>query len=701
MEQIPKICLNMIIKNESKIITRLLDTVLSFIDHYVICDTGSTDNTIQVLEEYFKDKSIKGKVVQKPFEDFGKTRTYALKQCENEPDSDYVLLLDADMKLEFSPNFDKDEFKKKLTKELYFILQGTDSFQWNNARIVKNNVGFYYNCPTHEYIDKDNGYTRENVSKDELFIRDIGDGGCKDDKFERDIRLLENALIEEPDNCRYLFYLGNSYKDSNQHEKAIEYYKRRIDAGGWYQEIAMSYNYIGHCYRNWGKMGEAINAWLEGFNFLPKRIEGIYEIIQHYRCNEKHLLANYFYEMACKHRYDIVQQDELFLKKEVYDTLLDYEYSIICFYVTKDFEKVNNVYATLFNSPNLESNKRDNMLSNFKFYANNLSNYKCDPLFDLSPLYNVGKNIKMNHNYEFHPSTPSICLQNNKIINVVRYVNYYIDQDGHYKAKNDSDQYIDCNSITTRNMCSIFDITNNELILQKDFELGYNDKLDGFYKGTEDIRITAHNDSIEFTGNKITQYGGYGDMTIHIEHGRLNEEEEKVESCLLNIENKKRIEKNWVLFTKNNESYIIYQWHPLKIYKLNNHDSKTKIFNNELQYENTILVNTIDTPKYLHDIRGSTNGITIGNEIWFINHIVSYEANRYYYHLFVVLDIDTLKVKRASKMFTFDGNRVEYTLGFCYFEKEEKFLIGYSKQDANHNYYFVSKNDVEKMMINY
>ncbi len=112
MEQIPKICLNMIIKNESKIITRLLDTVLSFIDHYVICDTGSTDNTIQVLEEYFKDKSIKGKVVQKPFEDFGKTRTYALKQCENEPDSDYVLLLDADMKLEFSPNFDKDEFKK-------------------------------------------------------------------------------------------------------------------------------------------------------------------------------------------------------------------------------------------------------------------------------------------------------------------------------------------------------------------------------------------------------------------------------------------------------------------------------------------------------------------------------------------------------------------------------------------------------------
>ena len=159
--------------------------------------------------------------MQKQFEDFGVTRSYALKQCENEPDSDYILLLDADMKLEFSSNFDKNEFKRSLNKELYFILQGNDNFQWNNARIAKNNIGFYYSCPTHEYIDLPREYTKDNINKETLFIRDIGDGGCKDDKYERDIRLLENGLKHEPDNCRYLFYIANSYKDIRKYDKSL------------------------------------------------------------------------------------------------------------------------------------------------------------------------------------------------------------------------------------------------------------------------------------------------------------------------------------------------------------------------------------------------------------------------------------------------------------------------------------------------
>ena len=54
----PTLCLNMIVKNESKIITRLFDSVINIIDCYCICDTGSTDNTVELIKTYFESKNI-------------------------------------------------------------------------------------------------------------------------------------------------------------------------------------------------------------------------------------------------------------------------------------------------------------------------------------------------------------------------------------------------------------------------------------------------------------------------------------------------------------------------------------------------------------------------------------------------------------------------------------------------------------------
>ena len=48
------IYLNMIVKNESKIIERLLKSVLPIIDTYCICDTGSDDNTVEIINEFDK-----------------------------------------------------------------------------------------------------------------------------------------------------------------------------------------------------------------------------------------------------------------------------------------------------------------------------------------------------------------------------------------------------------------------------------------------------------------------------------------------------------------------------------------------------------------------------------------------------------------------------------------------------------------------
>ena len=52
----------MIVKNEASSIVQTIESVKEWVDRYCILDTGSTDNTIQLIESSFK--SVPGKVVQ-------------------------------------------------------------------------------------------------------------------------------------------------------------------------------------------------------------------------------------------------------------------------------------------------------------------------------------------------------------------------------------------------------------------------------------------------------------------------------------------------------------------------------------------------------------------------------------------------------------------------------------------------------------
>src|SRR5947208_5952295 len=100
------ICLVMIVRNEAAIIRRCLDSVKGIISHWVICDTGSTDGTPEIILDHLK--GIPGAVHQTLWIDFGHNRTQALKLAKGK--ADYHLLLDADMTLKVN-----GEFRDKLT----------------------------------------------------------------------------------------------------------------------------------------------------------------------------------------------------------------------------------------------------------------------------------------------------------------------------------------------------------------------------------------------------------------------------------------------------------------------------------------------------------------------------------------------------------------------------------------------------------
>jgi glycosyltransferase involved in cell wall biosynthesis len=65
------VCLNMIVKNEAKVLPRLFRSVKDYIDYYVIVDTGSTDQTIDLIQREMSAYGIEGEVHQREWVNFG------------------------------------------------------------------------------------------------------------------------------------------------------------------------------------------------------------------------------------------------------------------------------------------------------------------------------------------------------------------------------------------------------------------------------------------------------------------------------------------------------------------------------------------------------------------------------------------------------------------------------------------------------
>jgi tetratricopeptide (TPR) repeat protein len=646
----PTLCLNMIVKNESKIITRLFDSVIGIIDCYCICDTGSTDNTIDLITSYFESKNIPGKVVCEPFKNFCHNRNVALKSCVGM--SDYVLLMDADMVLEIK-NFTKDML---CNVSSFSILQGNDSFYYQNMRIVKNNGLYNYVGVTHEYIDTPPNNNIINFEKNQLFIRDLGDGGSKHDKFERDIRLLLDGIKEEPNNVRYHFYLANSYHDCGRFGEAINVYKKRIEFGGWREEVWYSYYRIGLCYKNMGKMDDAIHYWLEGYNYYQDRLEGLYEILKHYRITSKHVLGAMIYQQARK----ILDQNKkrdgyLFLHDDIYTSKLYYEYTIIAAYAGTN--NINYEVVKVLNASK-DSNEVNNMLCNMKFYK--------DILVPTNKFV-IDENVVLTINNEpIQFISSSSCLIPKKSDDGgyhmnIRYVNYYIENNG---------SYLNCDKhIISVNKYVVFDSSMN-FVSEKWMDMKFEDRR---YIGIEDVKIfkDIKTDKLLFIGTGYHACNKIGIVTgnYDIESGKMNANE------INPIFNNSSCEKNWVYVDYKDETHVVYDWYPLRLCKIN-HDT------NELY-----LVETKQMPLLFSRIRGSSCGYkysktldnnVIEHEYWFITHIVSYENPRHYYHVIVVFD-ENMNLLRYSAPFKFEGDPIEYSLSIIV--EDERVLINYSTWD--------------------
>ena len=236
------VCLNAIVKNESARIERMLASVAPHIASYVIGDTGSTDGTQALIRDFMGACGVPGVLYEAPFTNFRDSRNLALEQARRvrgELGWEYLLLVDADMELVAPSGLGR------LTASGYQLLQRSGSLEYWNARLVRWDNENRYACVTHEYLST----AHPLVKLPGPWFQDYADGANRPGKVERDIALLSAEVDRDPNDGRSWFYLGNSYREIGRHKEAIEAYMRRVEVGGWNEEIYCSLLYAARCAR--------------------------------------------------------------------------------------------------------------------------------------------------------------------------------------------------------------------------------------------------------------------------------------------------------------------------------------------------------------------------------------------------------------------------------------------------------------------
>lgn len=384
-----KMCLCMIVKNESHIIEETLECMKKYIDYWVICDTGSTDNTKNIIKNYFKKNNIDGELYQHGWKNFGHNRTLAF-QCAYKK-SNYVWVIDAD-------DIISGDFKlpKKLNHDAYYLKYGSHDFTYQRLQIFNNQLKWEYKGVLHEYPHCN---TNRNLSMCRLdgnyYIdsRRLGNRNLDTQKYIKDANVLVDAINNNVDvdlHDRYLFYAAQSYRDagSEYYEKSIEYYKKRVDVGGWKEEVFYSCFQIGQLMEKLKyPFDEIIQIYLRGYKAYPTRCESLNAIAKLYYNIGDHELAYNYFSIANKIP---LSTSSLFVSSYMYLYENKYYLCILC-NLLKKFKESTNYYDELKNNTYIpkymlceldvinEKNKtnqtncelNDNVFEEYIFYINN------------------------------------------------------------------------------------------------------------------------------------------------------------------------------------------------------------------------------------------------------------------------------------------------------------------------------------------
>ena len=227
----------MIVKNGGDSLEKILTNNMSLIDRWTILDTGSTDNTINIIERVLYGKK-KGKLYQEPFIDFKASRNRCLDLAGN--NCKFTMMLDDTYMIEgdlrkFLTEVRGDQFSDSLS-----LFIKSDDVCYSSNRIIKSETGLRYIYRIHEVITpKNNKNVMVPIKHAAIF--DFRSDYMEERTMNRklyDIELLFKELEDDPNDPRALYYLGQTYNLLKYYELAFEYYIKRVEhpVEGFFQE---------------------------------------------------------------------------------------------------------------------------------------------------------------------------------------------------------------------------------------------------------------------------------------------------------------------------------------------------------------------------------------------------------------------------------------------------------------------------------
>ena len=374
----PTICFATMCKNEEHCIQNTLESVYKHIDYWIVCDTGSTDKTCEIIRKFFEEKGIPGELHIDEWVGFDHNKTLMMKRAKDK--ADYVLHLDADDLLINDLEFTKED----IGGDAYFMNVTRGDLKWKAFIIFNNRLTWKFCGVAHtiiKCIEKEH-YIIKDITHKEAYIsgEGIGSRAFDPNKFLYDAEKLKKQFFDtlsyDPDglNTRSVFYTAQSYQDSGMHEEAIKWYRLYTKLNdSWIEEKFEAHMRISLCMMELNyNLKDIEMEMFKAINLEEDRAEPHYHLGLY--CNqigEYEKGYSYFKSSKSKNLDKIKQKYILFIRENMYGDYNNDELSVSCFW-TKRFEEGYNYLLEIIDDNRFTSQK-DRLLTNKKHFQDNFT----------------------------------------------------------------------------------------------------------------------------------------------------------------------------------------------------------------------------------------------------------------------------------------------------------------------------------------